>query len=95
MENPDPSGISFAILATLLVFAAFFSAAEIAIVGLSHAKARSLVSQKRPGASAVMYCKHHPERILVTILMGSNIVNAAFPVLSTVLFAQYFQNEML
>jgi Mg2+/Co2+ transporter CorB len=46
--DPDHSiGFFLPILVSLLFFAAFFSAAETAIVGLSSAKARSLISQKK------------------------------------------------
>jgi putative hemolysin len=94
--DPDHSiGFFLPILVSLLFFAAFFSAAETAIVGLSSAKARSLISQKKHGAKAVIHLKDHQEKALVTILIGSNLVNAAFPVFATVFFTNIFGDNIL
>ena len=95
MNSSEVPGIFFFILAILLFLSAFFSAAEVALVGLSPAKSRALASQKRRGAAAVDFFKKNPEKLLITILIGNNLVNILIPVLSTAIFTKLFGNEIL
>lgn len=94
--DPDHSlGIFLPILAFLLLLSGFFSGAEVALVSLSRAKARSLVQQKKRGAKAIEYLKNHPEKLLITILIGNNLVNILIPVLSTVIFTEIFGDTII
>lgn len=95
MESGDPSSISYIILVILLLLSGFFSGSEVALVSLSPAKARSLVQQKRRGAKAVEFLKNHPDRLLVTILIGNNIVNILIPILSTLIFTKAFGDSII
>lgn len=85
----------FGFLIILFILSAFFAAAETALIGLSPAKSRSFVSKKKRGANAVAFFKDHPEKLLITIMIGNNLANTIIPVLSTVIFIKIFGNEIL
>ena len=72
-----------AALAILILFSAFFSGAEIALFSLGRAHVRALVERGASGAKAVARLKANPERLLVTILIGNNIVNIGAAALAT------------
>ena len=71
------------ILVLLLILSAFFSSVETALMSVSSIKTRSLARQKRKGAEALMRLKSNPERLLITILVGNNIVNIGAAALAT------------
>ncbi|ELY63104.1 hemolysin family protein [Natrinema versiforme] len=90
----DPStnlvaGIGVGTLLVLLVLSAFFSSAEIAMFSLAHHRIEALVEEGRPGAETVQLLKSDPHRLLVTILVGNNLVNIAMSSIATGLFAMY------
>ncbi|QQS59534.1 HlyC/CorC family transporter [Candidatus Peregrinibacteria bacterium] len=95
MDPEDPSLFSFLVLFVLLLFSGFFSGSEVSLVSVSKARARSFVVQKKRGAHALEFLKNHPDRLLITILIGNNLVNILIPVLSTVLFTQLFGNTVI
>lgn len=72
-----------AVLAVLVLLSAFFSGSEIALVSLSHARVRALKEKNIPGSHAIVALKNHPNRMLITILIGNNLVNIAASVLAT------------
>ena len=59
----------------LVGFSAFFSAVEIAFFSLTPGKVRAMVRKKLPYARRVERLKRNPQRLLVTVLVGNNIVN--------------------
>ncbi|MFB6167843.1 MAG: hemolysin family protein [Haloferacaceae archaeon] len=77
-----------AILA-LIALSAFFSSSEIAMFSLARHRVESMVDEGVPGANAVAELKSDPHRLLVTILVGNNIVNIAMSSIATGLFAIY------
>lgn len=77
--------MDYAILFLLLFFSAFFSASETALFSLSMVQARTLLNQKRKGAEVVYRLKKNPKRLIVTILLGNNLVNIGASVLATVI----------
>ncbi len=91
----DPSHLYYFLLLFLLVCSSFFSGAEVALVSLSAAKVKTLAQEKRPGASFVAFLKENPERLLITILVGNNVVNILIPVISTVIFTAVFGSQVL
>jgi len=60
-----------------LLLSALFAAVEVATVSLSKSKVHSLLEQKRKGAGALYQIKQKPNRLLITILIGNNLVNIA------------------
>jgi CBS domain containing-hemolysin-like protein len=81
-----------AILA-LLVLSAFFSSSEIAMFSLPPHRVDALVSDNVPGAETLKDLKDDPHRLLVTILVGNNIVNIAMSSVATGLLALYFRQS--
>ncbi len=78
------------IVAFLLVASAFFSASETALMSVSPAKVRALYDAKVPGSWYLAKLKEHHHRTLITILVGSNVVNIAAAALTTVVMTHYF-----
>jgi len=58
-----------------LVLSSFFSGSEVALFSITRAKVRTLVNEKTHGSEALATLKKNPERFLITILIGNNIVN--------------------
>ncbi|SFL26398.1 Hemolysin, contains CBS domains [Halogranum rubrum] len=79
------AGITAIVVLTAL--SAFFSSSEIAMFSLAKHRVDSLVNDGVPGAAAVADLKKDPHRLLVTILVGNNIVNIAMSALATGLLA--------
>lgn len=80
-------------LSILLVLSAIFSASEIAIVSITPSKVRELITKKRRGAKSVEFLKKHPQKFLITILIGNNLVNTGAAVFATVLFTELFGSD--
>jgi len=58
-----------------LICSAFFSGSEVALFSITRAKVRTLVNEGIPGSQALSVLKQNPDRFLITILVGNNIVN--------------------
>jgi CBS domain containing-hemolysin-like protein len=81
---------NYLILAILLVLSGVFSGSETALVSLSMARAESLYKEGRRGAHALFILKKDPSRMLITILIGNNVVNIAASAMATVIATEYF-----
>jgi putative hemolysin len=66
-----------------VILSAFFSSTEVALISITRAKARTLANEGKPGSEAVAALKESPEHLLITILIGNNIVNVAAAALAT------------
>ena len=64
---------------------AFFCSSETAFISLQRLRVEQLVETKVKGANRVAKMIGHPEKLLSTILLGTNLVNTAAAVLATVL----------
>lgn len=71
------------LLIVLILSSGTFSGAEIALTSLSPAKVKTLKEDHRFGAKAVYKLKQKPERLLITILIGNNLVNILATVVAT------------
>lgn len=80
------------LLPLLIIISGFFSGTEIAVFSLGEPRVRTLVEERRPGSRALQRLKANPERLLVTILVGNNIVNIAAAALSTALALDLYGN---
>jgi CBS domain containing-hemolysin-like protein len=78
------------ILVVLLFLSAFFSGVETALMSLNMVKVKTLVEQKRKGSSALHRIKQNPRKLLITILIGNNLVNIGSAALATVVFTDIF-----
>ncbi|MCG8036453.1 MAG: hypothetical protein B6D70_00530 [gamma proteobacterium symbiont of Stewartia floridana] len=81
---------SYLILVILLVLSGVFSGSETALVSLSMARAEALYKEGRSGAHALYILKKDPSRMLITILIGNNVVNIAASAMATVIATDYF-----
>ncbi|MET0089283.1 MAG: hemolysin family protein [Candidatus Thiodiazotropha sp.] len=81
---------SYLILIVLLVLSGVFSGSETALVSLSMARAESLYKEGRSGAHALYLLKKDPSRMLITILIGNNVVNIAASAMATVIATEHF-----
>jgi CBS domain containing-hemolysin-like protein len=73
----------------LIVLSAFFSSSEIAMFSLPSHRVEALVEDSVPGADTLKELKADPHRLLVTILVGNNLVNIAMSSIATGLLALY------
>jgi len=78
------------VLVVLMGLSAFFSSSEIAMFSLPDYRTDALADEGRPGASTLKQLKTDPHRLLVTILVGNNLVNIAMSSIATGLLAIYF-----
>lgn len=78
------------ILAVLIALSAFFSGVETALMSVNHIKVRSLLKQKKRGAETLHKLKQNPHRLLITILIGNNLVNIGSASFATVVFTDMF-----
>ncbi|QLD85456.1 HlyC/CorC family transporter [Natronomonas halophila] len=102
--GPDPGELPFSdttiaalggvAIFALLLLSAFFSSSEIAMFSLPPHRVDSLVSDGMPGAETLKSLKDDPHRLLVTILVGNNIVNIAMSSIATGLLALYFRQSL-
>lgn len=83
------------VLAILIGLSAFFSGAEIALIGISKAKVNQLVKEKARGATALYKLKSNPSRMLATINLGTNLVNVGSSALATQTALELFGNSGL
>ncbi len=78
----------------LLLLSAFFSSSEIAMFSLPPHRVDALVADKVPRAETLKRLKDDPHRLLVTILVGNNIVNIAMSSIATGLLSYYFSQSV-
>jgi putative hemolysin len=82
--------LEIVILIILVVLSGLFSGAEIALFSLSNIKVRKLIRARRRGARTLKKLKSNPHRMLVTILIGNNVVNIGAAALATVVTMNIF-----
>jgi CBS domain containing-hemolysin-like protein len=84
------TAVGIVVVIVLLVLSGFFSSSEIAMFSLPSHRLDSLVEEGVPGAKTLEHLKSDPHRLLVTILVGNNLVNIAMTSITTGLLAMYF-----
>ena len=77
----DPSVIFLFII--LFILSGFFSGTEIALMGMPSHKVDSLLKQNKFGSKSLKYIKSHNDKLLITILIGNNLVNVYTAALAT------------
>jgi len=82
------------VILLLLGLSAFFSSSEIALFSLPPHRIDSMVADKLPNAKMLKRLKDDPHRLLVTILVGNNIVNIAMSSIATGLLSYYFSQSV-
>ena len=69
----------------LLCCSAFFSASETALIALSKGRAKALLKERRQGARSLFILKSKPQKMLIAILIGNNLVNIGASAIATVI----------
>ena len=82
----------FIAIIVCLLMNAFFSSAETALTSISSTKALQLIESKVPGSQHLRYWLHHPEKLITTILIGSNVVQIAATAFTTLMAEKVFGN---
>ncbi|MFH1978627.1 MAG: hemolysin family protein [Candidatus Aenigmatarchaeota archaeon] len=82
--------IQIIILIILIGLSALFSGVETALMSVSMMKVKSLLKQKKKGAEALFRVKNNPHKLLITVLIGNNLVNIGAASLATVIFTEMF-----
>jgi len=83
-------GTQITILIVLLILSALFSGMETALMSINQIKAKSLVKQGKKGAAVLYRIKQKPHKLIITILIGNNLVNIGAASLATVMFTELF-----
>ncbi|MEO5326747.1 MAG: hemolysin family protein [Magnetococcus sp. THC-1_WYH] len=78
------------VLLILLLLSAFFSGSEVALISLSKMRLEALIREGRSGSKALRELKQNPNRMLIVLLIGNNVVNIAASAIGTVLATHYF-----
>lgn len=74
------------LLIFLIILSAFFSGAETALMSIHYVKVKYLVKKKKPGAKILSKLKKNPHQLIITLLLGNNIVNIFATAIATYLF---------
>src|SRR5690606_27483402 len=78
------------ILITCIMFSAIFSSAETAFMSLSRIKLKELQEKKAWNAYSIGILKQDVQKLLITILIGNNVVNILASALATQLALTLF-----
>ncbi|MFC7137736.1 DUF21 domain-containing protein [Halobaculum litoreum] len=85
----SPTLLSVVAIVVLVGLSAFFSSSETAIFTLSEEWVTELANSGDSDGEALRDLLDDPHRLLVTILVGNNVVNVAIASLTTVLVTNY------
>ena len=80
----------YIVLVILILLSAFFSSSETALFSITPVKVRELLEKNKKGAKVLDKLKQNPKRLIVTILLGNNIVNIAASALATMIATDLF-----
>ncbi|WOF15770.1 HlyC/CorC family transporter [Methanoplanus sp. FWC-SCC4] len=75
-----------------LLLSGFFSGSEVALISINHAKVRTLLEQNKRGALALEKLKENTDHLLITILIGNNVVNIAAASIATAIAIDVYGN---
>jgi len=87
------AAIGAAVLLVLLALSAFFSSSEIAMFALPNHRLDSIAEEGKRGSRTLQELKSDPHRLLVTILVGNNLVNIAMSSIATGLLAFFLASQ--
>lgn len=85
--------VLFLVLLALIIFSAFFSAAEIGMMSINRYKLRHLVKQNNKQAIRVNQMLARPDRLLSVVLTGTTLANIVASTIAT-LIGQYLYGDL-
>ena len=77
-----------------LVFSAFFSGAEAALISIPAKRVKQLIEDGGQAAEAFKFLSEKPSDMLTTILIGNNFVNIFTASLATTIAQRYFEDAI-
>jgi len=77
-------------VAGLLAASAFFSGSETSVFSLESHRVAAMVERGDSGAATLSRLREDPHRLLITILVGNNVVNIAIASVTTAVFVARF-----
>ncbi|MFC1691082.1 hemolysin family protein [Nanoarchaeota archaeon] len=80
------------LLASMIILSGFFSGSELALFSLSRLRLKHLLKNNVKGAKTLEKLKKNPQRLLITILIGNNIVNVGASALATAIAIELSMN---
>ncbi|MDX1901124.1 MAG: HlyC/CorC family transporter [Gammaproteobacteria bacterium] len=81
------------VIVFLVLFSAFFSAAETGLMAVNRYRIRHKARQKKRSAILILRLLKRPDRLLGTILIGNSVANILASALATVLAVHLFGDE--
>ncbi|GAB3033400.1 hemolysin family protein [Natronobiforma cellulositropha] len=90
LEQSTVTVLGVVAVAVLIALSGFFSSSEIAMFSLPKHRVEGMVEEGIQGATRVKALKDDPHRLLVTILVGNNIVNIAMSSIATAVLSIHF-----
>ena len=81
------------LLILLVLVSAFFAAAEVAFLSMGSVRFHSLLERDVPGAKSLGRLRAKRRRVIIALLIGSNICNVTASVLATSLATGFFGAE--
>ena len=91
--NDLPFWTQILVLFLLLILSAFFSISETSLMAVNRYRIRHLAEKGNRGAKQVLSLLNKTDKLLGTILLGNNVVNAALTALVTALAIKSFGND--
>lgn len=82
--------ITFAVIIVLIFFVGFFTSSETAYISLSRIKLRRMQEEGKKKARVVTKLHSNMPRLLTTVLIGTNFLNALISALATALVVKVF-----
>lgn len=82
--------LHFTLFFVCLFFSGFFSGSEVALIAITRAKVRTLFAEGTKSAMALAQLKENTDHLLITILIGNNVVNVSAATLATAIAIDYF-----
>ena len=97
VEIPDSyfAAVGVLVLLVLLGLSAFFSSSEIAMFAFPNHRLETVVNEEKPGSKTLQGLKEDPHRLLVTILVGNNLVNIAMSSIATGLLGYFLASQSM
>ena len=94
MDDPIVTVFGIATIVVLIGLSAFFSSSEIAMFSIPKHRVDGLVEEGARGATLIQQLKENPHRLLVTILVGNNLVNIGMTAIATALIGVYVESAL-
>lgn len=82
--------ITIVVLILLILCVGFFTSSETAYLSLSKLKVRRMVEENKKGSKTVAKLKDKMDRLLTTVLIGTNFLNSLVSALATALVVSVF-----